>query len=829
MFEAAAALSEFELTKMLIDKMEKNKSYDKIAYKRELYEVLVKSYETKKDIFDSFGEMFTLKRSRDDKDKDQDPSAGSDRGTKRRKSIKEVESSKDSRSKEKTSSSTSKYASQSKHKSFDKSAHAKEPSHTIEDSGVQQDQEFVTVDFRPPQTWISQVARSKEPHTSFDELMDTSFNFSAFVLNRLNIKDLTQEILVGPAFELLKGTCKSLTELEYHLEECSKATTERLDWHNPEGELKRIIAVTRLMIMKKYDYGHLEETEVRRDDQKLYTFREDPKRVVYKDQNNINRLMRDDELHKFSDGTLNDVWTALHDFAKGIRMEYLAKKKWSGLDKRRARVMVQDIDKQLYERRLMWNLEKFVGGREYGNDLRLLPTIEENGVTRTKKYAELSPTEKIQADCDIKANNTVLQGTSVTKQERECKLYDVFDKFTHIKGELLHQYYLRFTQLMNDMNIYNMKLEQFKVNTKFLNSFPLEWSMFVTDVKIVKDLHTTNFDLLHAYLEQHELHANEVCLMRERRTRANTSGAGGNYSGQQRVVKYFNCQGEGHMVRQCLKPKRKRDAAWFREKVLLVEAQGNGKVLNEEELEFLADFGIAEGPVTQTVIRHNATYQADDLDAYDSDCDEISIAKAVLMANLSSYGSNYLLETQNAAVQDTNSFGQQDALILSVFEQLSNQVTNCTREKLIIDDIIREKNAQFADFEKEINNLKQTLSEQTKEKDLLTKIFNVFKNKYLEKEAKNIDTEIALEKKVKELDNIVCKMGQSAQTMHMLTKPQVFYDNNLKQALGLQNPFYLKKAQQIRPMMYDGNVIAKETNVISIYDSEETLMFEEES
>ncbi|GKB00132.1 hypothetical protein Tco_0828125 [Tanacetum coccineum] len=187
---------------------------------------------------------------------------------------------------------------------------------------------------------------------------------------------------------------------------------------------------------------------------------------------------------------------------------------------------------------------------------------------------------------------------------------------------------------------------------------------------------------------------------------------------------------------QCPKPKRKRDATWFRDKVLLVEAQGN------------------EGPDTQLVITHNAAYQEDDLDAYDSNCDEISTAKAVLMANLSSYGSDV----------------------------------------------------------------------HSKEKELLTKTFNVFKNKSKEKEAKNIDTEIALENKVKELDNIICKMGQSAQTVHMLTKPQVFYDNNLKQALGFQNPLYLKKAQQIRPMLYDGNVIAKETSVISIADSEETLM-----
>ncbi|GKC96550.1 hypothetical protein Tco_1161992 [Tanacetum coccineum] len=105
-------------------------------------------------------------------------------------------------------------------------------------------------------------------------------------------------------------------------------------------------------------------------------------------------------------------------------------------------------------------------------------------------------------------------GKSSTK-ERECKLYDAFDKFAHIKGESLHKYYLRFTQLINDMNIYKMKLEQFQVNNKFLNSLPPEWSKFVTDVKLVKDLHTTNYDQLHAYLEKHELHANEVRIMRE--------------------------------------------------------------------------------------------------------------------------------------------------------------------------------------------------------------------------------------------------------------------------------------------------------------------------
>nr|GEU40611.1 hypothetical protein [Tanacetum cinerariifolium] len=136
--------------------------------------------------------------------------------------------------------------------------------------------------------------------------------------------------------------------------------------------------------------------------------------------------------------------------------------------------------------------------------LLIWPTVEENGATRTKKYVELSAAEKIQADCDMKETNIILQGlpsdiyslvnrhrvskdlweriqllmqgNSLTKQERESILYDAFDKFAHIKRESLHLYYLRFTQLINDMNIYNMKLEQFQVNTKFLNSLPPEWN-----------------------------------------------------------------------------------------------------------------------------------------------------------------------------------------------------------------------------------------------------------------------------------------------------------------------------------------------------------------
>ncbi|GKC02869.1 hypothetical protein Tco_0994479 [Tanacetum coccineum] len=109
-------------------------------------------------------------------------------------------------------------------------------------------------------------------------------------------------------------------------------------------------------------------------------------------------------------------------------------------------------------------------------DKDLYDSWKKNGVIRIKKYVELSAAEKIQADCYIKATNIILQGllADIYSLERECKLYDAFDKFTHIKEESLHTYYLRFTQLINDMNIYKMKMEQFQVNTKFLNSLPPE-------------------------------------------------------------------------------------------------------------------------------------------------------------------------------------------------------------------------------------------------------------------------------------------------------------------------------------------------------------------
>nr|GFC58541.1 hypothetical protein [Tanacetum cinerariifolium] len=86
------------------------------------------------------------------------------------------------------------------------------------------------------QSWISELARQTDARSSFNELLDTPIDFSNFIKNRLGVDTLTPKLLAGPTYELMRGLCNSLTELEYHLEEVYKATTDQLDWVNPEDQ-----------------------------------------------------------------------------------------------------------------------------------------------------------------------------------------------------------------------------------------------------------------------------------------------------------------------------------------------------------------------------------------------------------------------------------------------------------------------------------------------------------------------------------------------------------------------------------------------------------------
>nr|GEV42409.1 retrovirus-related Pol polyprotein from transposon TNT 1-94 [Tanacetum cinerariifolium] len=214
-----ANLSELEL-KILIDKMKSNKSIHQSDERNNLYKALVEAYESDKLILNTYGDTFTLKRRQDDEDKYEELSAGSNWGSMRRRVGKELEST--SAPKDKTSKTTSKSAegSKSHYKSDGEYAQAKEPMYTAKDLEEPAHQEF----------------KKGDPRESSNELMDTPLDFTSFVINWLKINTLTLELLASLTFELMKGSCKSLVEIEYFLEEVYKVTTNQLDWSNPEGQ-----------------------------------------------------------------------------------------------------------------------------------------------------------------------------------------------------------------------------------------------------------------------------------------------------------------------------------------------------------------------------------------------------------------------------------------------------------------------------------------------------------------------------------------------------------------------------------------------------------------
>nr|GEW36270.1 hypothetical protein [Tanacetum cinerariifolium] len=223
----------------------------------------------------------------------------------------------------------------------------------------------------------------------------------------------------------------------------------------------------------------------------------------------------------------------------GKKVKAIPKSAWTEKDQ---------IGNFMKERRLMRSLEKFVGGRLYEGDLRLLQRTSRNETTPAtviaRTYIDFTDEEKIRKSVNIKETNIVsqglpqdiynlvnhnehskqicnrvkliIQGSKLSLQERESKLYDDFNTFTSMPEETIHSYYMRFTQLINDMHTTRMTMKPLQVNIKFVNHLQSEWSKFVTAVKLAKDMHTINFDHLYDHIRKHEAHVNEDRLQKQR-------------------------------------------------------------------------------------------------------------------------------------------------------------------------------------------------------------------------------------------------------------------------------------------------------------------------
>nr|GEV46838.1 hypothetical protein [Tanacetum cinerariifolium] len=433
------------------------------------------------------------------------------------------------------------------------------------------------------------------------------------------------------------------------------------------------------------------------------------------------------------------------------------------------------LDKPQYE---SWKIRMglYMQGKDHGrmilksveNGPMVWPNVTlEDGITvRPKTYEELSKLEKLHNICDLKAANIVLQGD------------DPIACLNKAMAFMSTIFSLRFPPTNNQLRSSSNPRNQATIQ---------DGRIIIQKVQGRQGQNAVGFGF-----------------------QGNSLGSRENSTGQAKNVKSYNCQGLGHMARQCTMPKRKRDATWFKKKVLLVQSQAERKMLDEEELAFLAY------PECAMLDEEELAFLAY-LDAYDSDCDEIPSAAAILMTNLSSCDletvsesqnvvyldveltsdsnvipySQYLKESQQASVPNTDISAQQNSLIMLMFEQISDHATNwdstnkenklvnesltaeldryrervkileqrnnvdlSTRERFIdskIDDLIRNRNTKVAAFETEIDTLKQKLSKTVIEKESLSSTVKSCKAEVKQKEDKSIDTKIDFDYKIKEL------------------------------------------------------------------------------
>nr|GEU91374.1 integrase, catalytic region, zinc finger, CCHC-type, peptidase aspartic, catalytic [Tanacetum cinerariifolium] len=352
------------------------------------------------------------------------------------------------------------------------------------------------------------------------------------------------------------------------------------------------------------------------------------------------------------------------------------------------------------------------------------------GPERPRVYSDLSPEEKDRYNADIRATNILLQGLPKDIYTLINHYTDAKDIWDNHKGESIHDYYVQFAKLINDMRNIKMTMSRMQLNSKFVNNMLPEWGRFMTIVKLNRGLRDSNYDQLYAYLKQYKIHAKENKLMLERFSQntvdplalmSNVSNpqryspsssnlsstqvqqhladnphldsslspmenlienlthmlacspnhtkpfylkqtinserhpmqgtkpqykmaeVGNVNPGQARPVKCYNCNGVGHIARNCTQQKRPQNSEYYKDKMLPMQAHENGVALDAEQLLFLVggqdnafDDDVDEQPVQDLALNMDNVFQADDCDAFDSDVDEAPTAQTMFMANLSS-------------------------------------------------------------------------------------------------------------------------------------------------------------------------------------------------
>nr|GEU82561.1 hypothetical protein [Tanacetum cinerariifolium] len=374
---------------------------------------------------------------------------------------------------------------------------------------------------------------------------------------------------------------------------------------------------------------------------------------------------------------------------------------------------------------------------------------------RLRVYSDLTPEEKDRYNVKM-----LLEGSELTKEDRESQLYDDFEHFRHHKGESIHNYYVRFTKLINDMRNIKMTMSRLQLNSKFVNNMLPEWGRFMTAVKLNRGLRDSNYDQLYAYLKQHETHAHENKMILERFS--------------QPTVDPLALIGQG------------------------VNPRGGN----------VAGYGGAHTRVGN--VNPGQARPADDCDAFDSDMDEVPTAQTMFMANLSSAdpvtdeaGQSYDSDTLSE-VPDHDHY-QDAACTLHEEHVMHDSYVKDNEVPVVHSDVSSVPTDAFMMM---YNDIRSHFSE---------KGFKQKENKYLED---FLDMKSLKEK----VEDRLIKQDQSLQTVHMLCRPKPHYDELNKVAIGYKNPLCLTRAKQVQLVLYNGHEIIKDNHTLAIvHNTKDTL------
>ncbi|GJU43922.1 copia protein [Tanacetum coccineum] len=358
--------------------------------------------------------------------------------------------------------------------------------------------------------------------------------------------------------------------------------------------------------------------------------------------------------------------------------------------------------------------------------------------------------------------------------------------------------------------------------------------------------------------------------------------AKGNSNGiNENQIRCYNCRGEGHYARNCTVKPRKRDAAYLQQQLQIAQKEEAEIQSTQKEFDFMAAAGACEETKranTNCILENNLQQasssgtQSDEAPVYDSDgsaennSNVISEVSSVeqsggivdqhpanveeTRAYFESLYNNLATEVEkvnlvNRKMKETNAelttelarYKNQEKCF-EISQEKYDKLERCYQKSVYQEQCLTKKiNAlhlssgkQITTLNEEISNLSKQLSTEKSTVSSLLEEKKKLKSDFKIREDELLDKQIQLENKIKELDNILVKTGQSIQTMHMLSpKPDSFYHTEQKMALGYQNPFYLKQAQRKQQSLYNGKVLFEKHDPPAVHDSEETLQLAQES